>query len=103
MWDSLQAPVEAGDFGTYVGWLRENGAGLPPDTLARILTTYHRLLGDPQRALAEAIAGLLLGRDPAPDLADLPEANGESVRQRLSHLSDTPAWQEAGHYFAMRD
>ena len=103
IWDLLQSPGEDADVVTLVSWLRERGVGLPPDELMHVLTTYLHLLGDTQRALAEAIAGLLLGRDPVPDLAGLPGTNGESVRQRLSDLSNATAWQEAAHYFKLEE
>ena len=103
LWDSLQEPVDGIDIHAYVRWLREVGAGLPPDMIVYVLNTYLRLINDPTKALAEASAGLLLGRDPAPDLSNLPETNGGSIRQLLGELSATDAWQDAVHYFLMGD
>jgi len=101
LWDSLQMTHEAADLGAWVGWLVEHGVGLPVDTLQRVSSTYLHFLGDPQRAITEAIAGLLLGRGPIPEFSDLPGTNGEWVRQQLWDLSQTTACQEAACYFSM--
>lgn len=99
LWDALQTPLDGVEVGAFVTWLIANGVGLPADVLSKVLTSYLNLTANPQVAIAEAIAGVLLGRDPDWKIKDIPGAEPETILQRLSNLSKSPAWQEARCYF----
>jgi hypothetical protein len=99
LWDGLQMPSDGDDLGTFVGWLRAKGVGLPPDILTRVLTIYLHLTASPQAAMAEAIAAVLLGRDAVWEIDDIPGTKPEAVFQRLDNLSKSSAWRDAIRYF----
>jgi hypothetical protein len=101
--DALSAPSENDDLTELVRWLSTSGSTLPASTLRRILTVYLNLLSDPMRAPAEAIAGMVLGRDREPPLADLPVRYADSIRDHLIKLSDSAAWQTTRCHFAVGD
>ena len=99
LWNTLLAPCEIANIEGAITLLRKMDASLPPDMLKSILLTYVNLLGDEQRALAEAIAGLLLGRDTLPDFTQFQDVIEEPIHQRLSTLANSTAWKEASRYF----
>lgn len=99
LWSDLHLPFDGVDVDAFVGWLRVNGVGLPADVLTKILSTYLRLIDRHQSAIAEAIAGVLLGRDSGCELKDIPGSDAEAISQRLDKLSISRAWQEASRLF----
>ncbi|MEW8052011.1 MAG: hypothetical protein AB2784_08265 [Candidatus Thiodiazotropha endolucinida] len=99
LWSDLHLPFDGVDIDAFVGWLRVNGVVLPADVLTKILSTYLRVIDRQQSAIAEAIAGVLLGRDPGCDLKDIPGTDAEEISQRLNKLSISKTWREASRHF----
>jgi len=95
--------VDGFDVRAWGDWIWNNGGRLPVAHVETLLTTYLRLLGEPTRAIAEAVAGSLIGRDPIPDATESRRAEMEMVRQRLKELADVREWRDASNYFAAGD
>lgn len=95
----LQEPTEVTDIGEQVSWLRSLGVSIPAGSLAGVLAIYINLLSNPVRALSEAFAGMLCGREREPDLEGLPGVNADEIQKRVSELKGAPAWIGARCHF----
>ncbi len=99
LYDALTVSPEGYDPSYLLRWTRASGVSLAEADLASVFAVYLKLIKDPERAIGEAIAAMILGRSPSPKAPDQSEKNYEKVFSRLNQLSQAQAWQRISEYF----